>query len=181
MQYHNFYKKRILSNARVKTAWDLYKETPMEFAHQDYSLFNVEKSIVRSNNYDNPAIVALNDYMLKNYGFRPQSHYFLKYIPYSWARVHTDNIHSVSKTIITLLEEKDLVGGDTLVWDKHYDLPCPKDAYVKRTGSVHRKSEMPCTPKLKPGQSLVYDSATRHGVTQVEEGHRIVLVSWYMK
>lgn len=181
MQYKNFYKRNILNEEQYQSVWDLYNSLPVRYAYQDYSLFNVEKRNVDSKSkVENGATVAIDKYMKDRYKFENQTHYFLKYVPYSWTRIHTDNVRRVTKTVITLIEEKDLVGGETLVWDKHYDLPVPKDHYVQRTGSVHRKSEVPCTPKLNPGQSLVYDNATRHGVSQVEQGHRIVLVSWYV-
>jgi len=176
---HNFYKKKLLSKEEFQSARDLYEQTPIRYAHQDYSLFGVEKRTVRIENKDNPALKAIDSYMKDRYGYKNETHYFLKYVPYSWTRVHTDNIGKVTKTVITLLEEKDLIGGETLVWDKHFDLPTPKGSYVTRTGSVHRKSEVPCTPKLIPSESLLYGSGTRHGVSLVEQGHRIVLVSWY--
>jgi len=182
MKYHKFYKRNILTKEQLQSAWDLYHEIPIKYAHQDYSLFNVEKRNANSSQKKtNPALISIDKYMKDRYGYDNQSHYFLKYVPYSWTRVHTDNINTVTKTVITLLEESnDLIGGETLVWDKHYDLPTPKGSYVQRTGSVHRKQEVPCTPKLNSGESLVYDNGTRHGVSLVERGHRIVLVSWYI-
>jgi predicted 2-oxoglutarate/Fe(II)-dependent dioxygenase YbiX len=181
MQYKNFYKRKILNAEQLQSAWDLYNNLPVNYAQQDYSLFYVEKLNVDSKNKkENAATVSIDRYMKDRYGYTNQTHYFLKYVPYSWTRVHTDNVSRVTKTVITLIEEKDLIGGETLVWDKHYDLPAIEGSYIQRTGSVHRKSEIPCTPKLKPGESLIYDNATRHGVSQVEQGHRIVLVSWYV-
>lgn len=181
MQYKNFYKRKILNKEQYQSCLDLYNSLPVRYAQQDYSLFYVEKLNVDSKSkVENSATVAIDKYMKDRYGYTNQTHYFLKYVPYSWTRVHTDNVNRVTKTVITLVEEKDLIGGETLVWDKHYDLPEIKGSYIQRTGSVHRKSEIPCTPKLQPGESLVYDNATRHGVSQVEQGHRIVLVSWYV-
>lgn len=176
---HTFYVRKLLTTPMFKEARDLYKKTPSRHMYQDYSLFNVEKSNIRPG-YTAHCLKALDKYMKDRYGVIPDTHYFLKYPQWSWTRVHTDNIGTSTKTIITFLEQSvDLLGGETLIYDKHYDLPVPKGQIVQRSGSVHRMAEVPFTPKVKDGESLIYDSNTRHGVTMIQRGYRIVLVSWY--
>lgn len=176
----NFAIRKILSDEDMPVLWEVYHDSLHEFAQQDYSLHHVWKAHINSKHFKASPFQALDDHYAR-IGYEPQAKYFLKYIEYSWTRPHHDNIGTPTKTAITLMEEKDLEGGETLVWDKHYDLPTPEGAYVKRTGSVHRKDEIICTPQLKPGESLLYDDNIRHGVAQVRAGHRIVLVTWYRR
>ena len=176
----NFAIKKILSDEDMKSLWEVYHDSVHEFAHQDYSLHHVWKAQVNSKHMKESPFRTLDAYYAKM-GYNPFAKYFLKYVEWSWARPHHDNIGTPTKTAITLLEEQDLEGGETLVWDKHYDLPKPEGAYVKRGGSIHRQDEIVCTPRLQPGESLLYDDNIRHGVAQVRGGHRIVLVTWYRR
>ena len=173
-----FLVRKIVSDENFKSLREHYDNTPCEYAHQDYSLHHVEKTTLHSRNLI--ALKELDEYY-DRLGYKHKSSYFLRYVQYSWTRPHHDNIGTPTKTAITLIEEKDLEGGETLVWDKHYDLPAPKGSYVKKTGSIHRKNEIPCTPRLQPGESLLYDDNIQHAVAQVRSGHRIVLVSWYSR
>ena len=71
-----------------------------------------------------------------------------------------------------------MIGGEPLV-----QLPYMKKG---RPSTHYRKGESPYGSKVIPkviqmgvGQSLVYDKHLMHGVGQVEQGNRLVLISWY--
>ena len=72
----------------------------------------------------------------------------------------------------------DLIGGEPLV-----QLPYEKRS---RPSTHYRKGDAPIGQRVIPkvvqmdvGQSLVYDKHLMHGVGQVEQGNRLVLISWY--
>lgn len=177
---HTFYEKKLLTEEDIQDCWKLYHELPERWCYQDHSLFNVDKRNLRSVHNKLPFLKKLNSYIESRYGLVHDSSYFLKYVKWSFTRVHVDNIGLPTKTIITFLEQsEDLEGGETIVYDKHFDLPVPPGHQVNRTGSIHRANEVPCTPKITDGNCLVYDSTTKHGVSMLTKGHRIVLVSWY--
>lgn len=173
-----FRKHNFLTAGEIQELWQIYHNSEVRYAHQDYSLHHVERRDVRKEHLTSAPLAKICQHY-HNLNFAHLSSYFLKYSEYSWTRPHHDDLGFKTQTCITLLEEKDLEGGETLVWDTHYDLPTPEGHYVKRSGSSHRKNEIVCTPKLEPGQSLSYSDNVKHGVAQVRAGHRIVLVSWF--
>lgn len=178
-QWHNFKIDTILSDAEMRCLWDLYNKSRHEYIDQFYNLFNLHRYNPRSEDLkDCPAIKHLNNYAAMR-GLKNYSHYFLKYVPYSFTRLHEDNSDLVEKTIITFLESsEDLVGGDTLVYDRHYDLP---QKGLRKGPLNHKKDIVPVVAPSSNGNSLVYNHDVLHGVSQVRQGHRIVLVSWYVK
>lgn len=154
----------------------LYDRSESLPAHQDYNLFDLEKRHVRSQDYI-PEIFKLNEYAeMKSMG-----HYFLKYTKDSFTRMHTDNDAIVTKTIVTLIETKDLIGGETLLFDKYPLKPRPSNKYAKRTpkDDSYDKDIIPTVVQLQDGQSVIYNHAVNHAVCRVHEGHRIVLISWF--
>lgn len=175
-----FRKNNFFTGGDIQELWQIYHKSKVLHAHQDYSLHHVERRNVLKKDLKRDAFQP----MLKHYSnlkYAHMSSYFLKYSKWSWCRPHHDDIGFKTQTCITLLEEKDLEGGETLVWDKHFDLPTPEGHYVKRSGSCHRKNEIVCTPTLETGESLCYGENIKHGVAQVREGHRIVLVTWFRR
>lgn len=180
-QWHNFKIEKILSDEEMQSLWDLYRKSRHEPIHQFYNLFNLDRYNPKSEDIRaNSGIQRLDSYAAKR-GLKLYSHYFLKYVPYSFTRLHEDNNKIVEKTIITFLESSDdLVGGDTLVMDRHYELP--NDENTTRKGpNNHRGNIVPVVAPSQNGNSLVYNHDVLHGVSQVRQGHRIVLVSWYVK
>lgn len=175
-----FKKHMFFGQEGLEDLWKVYHATGMKKAHQDYSLHHVEKRVLKKEQIEAECFKNMLDHY-HSIGYAHLSSYFLLYPKYSWTRPHHDDIGHHTQTCITLLEEKDLEGGETLVWDTHYDLPTPEDSYVVKTGSVHRKNEIVCTPTLEPGESLSYGDNVKHGVAQVRAGHRIVLVSWFRR
>ena len=166
----------IFSEEEINNLKDLYNLQDESLAHQDYNLFNVDKRHVRSQTYTNE-ILKLNQYA----GMRSMGHYFVKYVPDSFTRIHSDNNEVVGKTIVTLVDTVDLVGGETLMFDVYPRQPRPSNKYAKRTDKdvSYDQDIVPLIVPMVDGQSVVYDHNIRHGVCKVHSGHRIVLVSWY--
>ncbi len=159
----------------------LFDSLDKNMAHQDYNLFDVDKRLLRSWQRNLPAF----DKLEKAAGSDKKlySHYFLDYLPESFTRSHTDNVDDVILTMVTVLDETDLVGGETIVHVPYEKRARPADRYVKRDGDNHPLGQeiIPKIVPVKRGQTMTYDHALNHGVCQVDKGRRLVLVSWYAK
>ena len=172
----NYMVDRLFSNEELENIKQLYEKSECKLAHQDYNLFAVEKRHVDSKNYT-PEIEKINAYS----GMKLLGHYFVKYVPESFTRLHVDNDKAVGKTIVTLIETNDLIGGETLMYDVYPSQPRPSTHYAKRKGDEvnYGKDIVPVIVPLVDGDSVIYDHKVKHGVCKVHQGYRIVLVSWY--
>ena len=170
--------EKILTLADIDQLINVYKQMKPELAHQDYNLFDVDKRHITSEYRNIAPLVKLDEYAkLDNF-----SHYFLEYGVDGFTRFHTDDDDRVGLTIVTLLEEVDLIGGETLIQLPYEKRERPSNKYAKRQG----KDEAPLNQRIIPrlvrsevGDSMIYDKSLMHGVAQVEQGTRLVLVSWY--
>lgn len=167
---------KIFSNVEKENLKLLWEKQEAKFAHQDYNLFNVEKRHVRSETYTKE-IHRLN----ATAGLKSLGHYFVKYTEGSFTRLHSDNADAVGKTIVTLVDTHQLVGGETLMFDVYPRQPRPSDRYAKRTSedNSYDKDIIPVVVPLEDGDSVIYNHEVRHGVCKIHSGYRIVLVSWY--
>lgn len=89
-------------------------------------------------------------------GHKATRHYMLNYIKGSFCRMHYDATEY--NTYVTLLEEKDLEGGEVLTGDE------------KRCIDVRH---------VDVGQTMIYDKGLQHGVAQVRKGNRKVFIVWF--
>ena len=158
---------------------DYFHTLQPQLAHQDYNLFDVDKRDVKGE-WPDPIhkITAFG----KDLGYVPHAHYFLKYEKDAFTRMHTDDDKVIKLTIITMIETDNLVGGGTLVFDKYNRKARPAFKYAKRVANgpgPYGKSIVPVIVEADDGESVIYDGKTFHAVTQVKQGHRIVLVSWF--
>ena len=180
-----FDKKVILSKEQRHQLLDTYYKLEGYYAHQDYNLFDVTKKFFEKDSVQSHSgIKALEDFAVSYPGVGTSyAHYFLHYGSSAFTKAHSDDDDSIGLTIVTLLETTDnLVGGDTLV-----HLPYTKEeenGYVKRQSNTPTKAPIGerIIPRIIPmveGESVIYDRALMHSVTQVESGHRVVLVSWF--
>lgn len=169
--------ENIITDEQRHQLLDVYHSLDPELAHQDYNLFDVDKRHPSKEQAQMDCFSALDDYAKDHQkSFR---HYFLNYGPESFTKFHTDNDDAVGLTIVTFLQKsEDLVGGEPLV-----QLPYEKRS---RPSTHYRKGDAPIGQRVIPkvvqmdvGQSLVYDKHLMHGVGQVEQGNRLVLISWY--
>ena len=145
------------------------------YYHQCYNLHDVDKWEGGINKETIPALNRIEDLCpdLKIY-----SHYFLKYGKDSFTKAHTDNDNIISKTIITLLESKNLIGGETIVFTTYVEKPRPHNA-ERKGDAQYGKRIIPQVVSMFDGDSIIYDGKLTHMVSQVKQGHRIVLVSWF--
>jgi len=175
--YNAFKIERIFTNDDIYHLRHLFHSCEESLAHQDYNLYDVDKRII-PNSATHPLLQKLNEYM----DLTPMSHYFVKYTPEAFTSLHTDDDGVVKLTVVTLLEDMDLVGGETLVLDRYVKSARPKHKYAKR-GKMGEApigtSLIPIIARMTLGDSIIYDNAIKHGVCQVERGYRTVLVSWY--
>lgn len=176
-----YYVDKIFNSEEIADLLSLFNSLSKEFAHQDYNLFDIEKRSIPHKYYkEHSSLLKLNDYFSD---LTPHTHYFLKYTSEAFTRMHTDNDSIIKQTCVTVIETKDLVGGDTLMLDTYTKNKRPRNKYAKRvkreTHGPIGKDVIPVIVKHNDGDSVIYDPKTNHGVTQVEQGHRIVLVSWF--
>ena len=108
--------------------------------------------------------------------------YFLRYTKGSFTRMHHDS--NAALTIVTLIDDKELVGGHSLVMESYEQRDRPADQHCSRSGreETHPPYGEEMVPDVLPvsvGESLVYGPDLKHGVSKVYEGERLVLVAWY--
>lgn len=176
----NYTVERLLDDEDLAEIRRVYDETPAHEAHQDYNLFDIEKRIVYPIHLETVS-KKLSDYT--GYDLLGQ-HYFVKYTTDSFTRIHTDDESNVGKTVVTLIDQQDLVGGETFIFDKYEAKARPSTKYAKRAGDgkgPYGKDIIPTIVPMQVGESVIYNHSTRHGVCRVHSGMRLVLVSWYAK
>lgn len=173
----------ILTPNQLSELVALYNTLPENPAHQDYNLFDVDKRQLSHQQMANVnAFDRLNGFAGDE--FKSYSHYFLEYGPDSFTKFHTDATTYVHQTMITVLDDRELVGGESLVMLPYEKRARPSNKYAKRgEGNEAPLGQViiPKVVKLNRGQTLIYDKDLMHGVGQVQSGRRLVLVSWYDK
>ena len=173
----------ILTPNQISELVSLYNSMPSNPAHQDYNLFDVDKRHPRSKQQEGiTAFDRLDGFAGDE--FKKYSHYFLEYGPDAFTRMHTDAHTYVHQTMITVLDDRELVGGESLVMLPYEKRARPSNKYAKRgEGNEAPLGQViiPKVVKLNRGQTLIYDKDLMHGVGQVQSGRRLVLVSWYDK
>ena len=176
----NYQVEKILNDADLTDLKSLFDMLPEGLAHQDYNLFDVDKRTIPSKNFIAP-LNKIRNRGENNNSLKLMAHYFVKYEKDSFTKMNNDDEKVVKQTIVTMIETKNLVGGDTLVLDKYVKTSRPKNKYAKRAGKKAPVNHdiIPDIVKLKDGESVIYDGKVLHGVTKVHEAHRIVLVSWF--
>jgi len=185
-----FQKETILSNDERHELLDTFNKEKGNYAKQDYNLFDVTKThFAKDTIYKHKAIRSLEKYAASFPGVGGSyAHYFLHYGRDAFTKQHSDDDASIGLTIVTLLEKTDnLVGGETLIHLPYNKPDKGGEGYIKR--QAHFKDDPKdapvgerIIPRIIPqeeGESVIYDRALMHSVTQVEQGHRIVLVSWF--
>jgi len=166
----------------------LYDTLEPILLHQDYNLFHCERRNVGRKEWEISSIfmnhLEFAKKTTKDPSVRLVTAYFVKYIEGGFARLHHDN--GTFRTIVTLVETKDLVGGETVFMDRYKRRPRPKTHLAKRherekDNPPYGKEIVPKVARINDGESVIYGPDVKHGVTEVESGHRIVLVTWYSR
>lgn len=182
----NYEIARFLSDEDVQDLLRCWNSLPQELWHQFYNLFDVDKRPVPGNvRKKHPAFAKIE----KAANSPLMSHYFLQYGQGSFTRFHTDDADKVIKTIVTQIHtSSDLVGGLALVQIPYMVDARPSNKQVKRSKDPEKNNLPPLREQIVPkvvnvrdGESMVYGKELIHGVSQVERGTRMVLVSWFME
>lgn len=175
-----YIKQQILDDVELKEARDLAASLDFYKVYQMYNLFDLERADIQS--HESYGFCKT----LQEYSKLPQviGLYFLRYIPNSFTRMHEDN--NTDMTIVTLLEDQDLVGGHAIVQDTYAQKDRPSNQICNR--GRHEIEKPPYGKKIitdvlpmKRGESLIYGKDLTHGVSKVYEGSRLVLVSWFKR
>jgi hypothetical protein len=176
----NYSKEIILSPEDLKEAIDYCSDVQWEDVYQDYNLFDLQRHDVKE--YDGLGFAK----RLQEYSGKPDcvGFYYLKYIPGAFTRVHQD--HESSMTIVTLIDSKDLLGGDAIVRHEYKAREGGRPATMKCCRNKNENEKPPYGQEMildvlpmEVGESLVYGNDLSHGVSLVHEGQRTVLVTWF--
>ena len=77
-----------------------------------------------------------------------------------------------------MIDTVDLVGGETIAMIPA-KLSESKEGYQK--GDDHKGRVVPRVIRMDVGDSVIYDRSLLHGVSEIEKGKRLVLVSWFTR
>tara|TARA_B100000575_G_C23094474_1_gene631151 strand:- start:1068 stop:1598 length:531 start_codon:yes stop_codon:yes gene_type:complete len=174
----NYKVDQIITNEDRHNLIDLYNSLDSNIAHQDYNLYNIDKRRLNTKDYTQDK--KYHDIIKKIEAYakrKTHSHYFVMYHEGSYTRMHTDDDEAVGQTIVTLVDTVDLIGGDTLAL-LSAELTEDKKGYQK--GDDHKGRVVPRVIRMDVGDSVSYDRSLLHGVSQLERGKRLVLVSWFL-
>lgn len=157
------YKKRLFSNDEISYLVDLFDkglETQNGTWQNLSGIFKTESiQIVDSLQH---FIKKQKKYAtsITNKNWRLRDIFLLEYHPGGQANLHYD-IHSEHGgiSLITLVEQEDLVGGDIIIREDQW-------------------TDIDTKIPLDVGETVVYSASVIHGVTKVESGFRRVLVTW---
>lgn len=173
-----YIRDKILSEADLEEAKSLASSIQFKPVFQQYNLFDMERAdIPRPESYGFAKTLLKRSRLTNIIGF-----YFLRYVPGSFTRMHEDNNSEL--TIVTLLDDKDLVGGHAIVTDTYKQRERPANEICNRsvretTKPPYGKNIIMDVVPMELGESLVYGPEQTHGVSKVYEGSRLVLISWF--
>jgi hypothetical protein len=177
----NFEQLEILSREDIEYLKQMYERYPKQFWTRDFNLFNLYKcDIPRQMNAQDLDFMRMVSNKIKHHvEFKNDAaHYFLKYVPNSFTVVHVDNPQRIKRTAVTLIDASpDLVGGDVVLLRD-----IAKSELVSgplRPESPVPNVKVPIVVKSKLGSTLIYNYNVKHGVSKVEQGYRLVLISWF--
>lgn len=170
--------ENIFQPVDIENLLSYYHSIKANHWHQQYNLFDVERRDVPGSVKKLPEFSMLEEYA----GMKTSAHYFLKYTEGSFARSHEDNKSDL--TIVTVLNTKDLLGGQAICKLPYEAKSRPSWKKAARSGK--EKNVPPYGVDIinyiinvKDGDSIVYGPSLKHSVSLVTQGHRIVLISWF--
>lgn len=159
-------------------------------AHQDYNLFDVGKTVIYADNLREytkaqPKALAAFDKLQAEATRRGLGKMWTKYFLYygedGFTRHHTDDDAKVGLTMVTLIDQKDLEGGETVLLKPYLAKARPGHKYAKRDGKdpPYGKRIVPEVVPMEVCDTIIYDRYLMHGVAKVRKGYRLVLVNWF--
>ena len=161
----------------------MYEKYPKEFWARDFNLFNIYKCMIprKMSVEDVDFFRGISNKIKQRIDYKQDAaHYFLKYVKDSFTNVHIDNPKRIKRTAVTLLDiSADIIGGDTLLIKNIQDSDIGPGNQRPEGLQDRSNLRVPSIVKPKIGSTLIYNHNVRHGVTKVEQGHRLVLISWF--
>lgn len=158
----------------------IYNDSRSERVKRLHNLFYLEQRIP-----EHDKTKWIRDKLKKQFKLDCRQVYFLDYTKGSFTRRHDDNSEQSKCTIITLIEKSDdLIGGETIVYNRHWKRndyePFDVNRYSRKGSQDDANGDkiIPHVIDLNVGESVVYDGEVEHEVAQVLSGNRKVLVSW---
>lgn len=172
-----------LSAEEVGGLQEIYDYLPHHRVKRFYNIFNTMRADVIQDDMS-PEILekwrGIRSSLEKAADAETYNHYFLKYGPGSFTKLHRDNVDEVARTGVTFVDKTaDLVGGENLI-----NVPYHKDQEFNEfdvnwyTQEDEGQWLIFDTPKTDVGDTLWYEQVN-HGVSYVHQGFRTVLISWF--
>lgn len=165
---------------------NLYESLPERQIARDYNLFNLIRKDVEGVN--TKEFNKIREKLKSVSKSTEITHYFLMYGVNSFSSLHIDSPHRVTATAITLIDKSDdLVGGEIILQNKLKMIkrgtisPSDKELLDKKKEGVPllEKVNVIRTVRHAVGETVWYPAQMMHGVSEVEQGYRLVLISWY--
>jgi len=177
----NFKQINILDLDEVEYLKQMFDKYPKNFWTRDYNLFNLYKCNIPRRVYSNDvdSMRSITQKIKSHLDCKEDTnYYFLKYIPNSFTQIHVDNPNRIQKTAVTLIDiSEDLVGGEVVLISGISQSDLMPGEF--RPNNNFKDIKVPVVVRQKVGSTLIYNHNVKHGVTKVEQGHRLVFISWY--
>lgn len=152
------------------------------FYHQDYNIFGVVRGFVEKDtffDYNFVKKLASSEYIGQQL---LSSVYFLQYPVGGFARMHRDT--GTTRTAITLIDDVDLVGGESIMQLEYKRVARAKGHLARRN---NEETEFPPYGKkirtkvlpIQKGETVIYGPDVKHGVAEVEQGSRLIMACWF--
>ena len=168
--------RKVLDSDQISAIVETLKDVEPTYYHQDYNLHDVKKWSHGINSDNIPQLKVVRDLFPD---LAVHSQYFLEYGVDSFTKQHTDNDALIVKTVVTLIQSTDLVGGETIVLKTYHRKPRPSVA-ERKGAAQYGKRIIPDVVYMEDGEAIIYDRSLPHSVSQVKQGTRLVLVTWFM-
>tara|TARA_R110001632_G_scaffold40605_3_gene101825 strand:+ start:1747 stop:2280 length:534 start_codon:yes stop_codon:yes gene_type:complete len=168
--------RKVLDSDQRSAIVETLKDMEPTYYHQDYNLHDVKKWNAGINSNNIPQLKVVRDLFPD---LAVHSQYFLEYGVDSFTKQHTDNDALIVKTVVTLIQSTDLVGGETIVLKTYHRKPRPSVA-ERKGAAQYGKRIIPDVVYMEDGEAIIYDRSLPHSVSQVKQGTRLVLVTWFM-
>lgn len=137
----------------------MYDEMGGEYHDHQYNLYSVYKKVITEETIPKDLKEEWNRIRTKFDNVaneKAYAYYFVLYQQGSRVSMHFD---TTPISMITMIEKDSLVGGENIIIDQD-------------TGEAVEFS-------FDVGETAIYSNYTYHGLSYVDEGYRLVLVSWY--
>lgn len=178
-------KAKIFDKNEISLIYDIWSSSKTQWVSQFYNVWYMERANSRVDYKINWVSDKIKNFLGGNMTL--STYYFLRYLPGSYTTLHRDAPDAASgATVITLIDDVNLIGGNTIIYEK---IKTPTELEFKHgdfRGKEWWKEDDPfqiplVVQDLKCGESLIYDHTIKHGVSKVEQGERLVLVTWFKK